>query len=97
MTMWSEDRVALLRKLFDRDLSGTLMASELSEETGDHYTKGMIIGKLHRLKLRRFGRAVHSLHVRRGPDKRPRGRDPRFPTPPKPGRIMALAIWWGFK
>lgn len=75
---WTEERVATLRSLFDQKHSTAHIAREL----GGDLTKNAVIGKLHRLGLRREARVrkVRPHHVER---KAPFKVRSRVPLPPK--------------
>lgn len=59
MNEWTDDRVVLLRKFFADGLS----ASQISEKLGAGLSRNAVIGKLHRLGLRR-GRTSSSVFSR---------------------------------
>lgn len=68
MNEWPEDRAATLRKLYQDGLSCGQIARALSAP-GREITRNAVLGKLHRLGLRRKGRPAPPPRVR---PKRPR-------------------------
>lgn len=84
--MWSEERTALLRKLWAEGLSASQIAKQLGGTT-----RNAVIGKVHRLGL--AGRATPSRPAKRPVRHRPASliRAPRFnpEKPPKQGPDLA--------
>lgn len=72
-SVWSEEAIALLRKLWGDGLS----ASQIATKLGGGLTRNAVIGKVHRLKIPpRPGTHVFS----------PKGPRPSVPRKPKPSR-----------
>lgn len=50
---WTDERVELLKKLWRDGLSGAMCLQELRRQTGAHFSRNAIIGKISRLGLQR--------------------------------------------
>lgn len=77
--VWSDDRVELLKKLWEQGLS----ASQIALQLGMGVTRNAVIGKVHRLRL--SGRATQPRSAIPRADRKPRapsipGRSPSMPT-----------------
>jgi len=80
MKTWSDENVALLRRLWAEQLSVTQIAVKMQT------TRGAIIGKAHRLHLEPRGRGFNS-HIRGPRPKRPREHH-RVGSVPKTNRVI---------
>ena len=98
MDDWSDDRVALLRKLIESGASCGETATAINTETGAKFTRNAIIGKVQRMGLKspnKRGETVKAKRRPRGEGRKIKLRNPAptqapafKPEPPKPQDVI---------
>lgn len=85
---WTEDRIEILRKLWDEGLS----ASQIAKQLGENVTRNAVIGKAHRLGLKSRPSPVKKDARKKAPAKPAAKKVTVKETKPTSGKVSLLEL-----